>query len=136
MWGGRFEKPPAESARAFTRSFPVDRRMYREDIVASRAHAAMLGRGGIIPEASATALTDALDALLCELVAADGPPLTDDEDIHSFVERELTERIGEDGRRLHVARSRNDQVATDPSSLTFNASTWYAEQPVSNPAQG
>ena len=113
MWGGRFEKPPAESARAFTRSFPVDRRMYREDIVASRAHAAMLGRGGIIPEASATALTDALDALLCELVAADGPPLTDDEDIHSFVERELTERIGEDGRRLHVARSRNDQVATD-----------------------
>ena len=114
MWGGgRFEKPPAESARAFTRSFPVDRRMYREDIVASRAHAAMLGRGGIIPAVSATALTDALDALLRELVAAGGPPLTDDEDIHSFVERELTERIGEDGRRLHVARSRNDQVATD-----------------------
>lgn len=113
MWGGRFEKPPAESARAFTRSFPVDRRMYREDIVASRAHAAMLGRGGIIPADSAAALTDALDALLTELVAADGPPLTDDEDIHSFVERELTERIGEDGRRLHVARSRNDQVATD-----------------------
>ena len=114
MWGGRFDKPPADSARAFTRSFPVDRRMYREDIVASRAHAAMLGRQQIIPAGSADALTQALDALLTELQAAGGPPPNaDDEDIHSYVERELIARIGDDGRRLHVARSRNDQVATD-----------------------
>ena len=114
MWGGRFDKPPADVARAFTRSFPVDRRMYREDIVASRAHAAMLGRQQIIPSSSADALTSALDALLAELQAAGGPPLTaDDEDVHSYVERELTARLGDDGRRLHVARSRNDQVATD-----------------------
>lgn len=114
MWGGRFDKPPADVARAFTRSFPVDRRMYREDIVASRAHAAMLGRQEIIPASSANALVKALDALLTDLDRTGGPPLTaDDEDVHSYVERELTERIGDDGRRLHVARSRNDQVATD-----------------------
>ena len=114
MWGGRFDKPPAESARAFTRSYPVDRRMYREDIVASRAHAAMLGRQQIIPASSADALTAALDALLVELQATGGPPPdADDEDVHSYVERELIARIGDDGRRLHVARSRNDQVATD-----------------------
>ena len=113
MWGGRFDKAPADRARAFTRSFPIDRRMYREDIVASRAHAAMLGRSGLLPKDSVGAIIGGLDGLLDELVAAGGPPLTDDEDIHSFVERELTERIGEDGRRLHFARSRNDQVATD-----------------------
>ena len=113
MWGGRFDKPPADSARAFTRSFPIDRRMYREDIVASRAHAAMLGRCDFLSEDSVRAIIGGLDGLLEELVAVGGPPLTDDEDIHSFVERELTERIGEDGRRLHFARSRNDQVATD-----------------------
>ena len=113
MWGGRFDKAPADRARAFTRSFPIDRRMYREDIVASRAHAAMLGRSGLLPKDSVRAIIGGLDGLLDELVAAGGPPLTDDEDIHSFVERELTERIGEDGRRLHFARSRNDQVATD-----------------------
>ncbi len=114
MWGGRFDKPPADVARAFTRSFPVDRRMYREDIVASRAHAAMLGRQKIIPAGSANALITTLDDLLVELDRLGGPPATsDDEDVHSFVERELTERIGNHGRRLHVARSRNDQVATD-----------------------
>lgn len=114
MWGGRFDKPPAEVARAFTRSFPVDRRMYREDIVASRAHAAMLGRQEIIPGSSAEALTLALDELLAELDRTGGPPASaHDEDVHSYVERELTERIGDHGRRLHVARSRNDQVATD-----------------------
>ena len=114
MWGGRFDKPPADVARAFTRSFPVDRRMYREDIVASRAHAAMLGRQKIIPAGSAEALTEALDKLLAELDQIGGPPAdADDEDVHSYVERVLTERIGDHGRRLHVARSRNDQVATD-----------------------
>ncbi len=114
MWGGRFDKPPADVARAFTRSFPVDRRMYREDIVASRAHAAMLGRQEIIPAGSADALTTALDELLDELDRSGGPPAnSDDEDVHSFVERKLTERTGDHGRRLHVARSRNDQVATD-----------------------
>lgn len=114
MWGGRFDKPPADVARAFTRSYPVDRRMYREDIVASRAHAAMLGRQAIIPSSSSDALTSALDELLSELDRTGGPPATaDDEDVHSYVERELTARLGDDGRRLHVARSRNDQVATD-----------------------
>ena len=70
MWGGRFDKAPADRARAFTRSFPIDRRMYREDIVASRAHAAMLGRSGLLPKDSVRAIIGGLDGLLDELVAA------------------------------------------------------------------
>ena len=113
MWGGRFESGPADAARAFTRSFPWDRRLYREDIVASGAHAAMLGGQGIISTADADALTAELDRLLRELEAAGGPADAGDEDIHSYVERVLIERLDDPGRRLHTARSRNDQVATD-----------------------
>lgn len=113
MWGGRFESEPADAARAFTRSFPWDRRLYREDIVASRAHAAMLGARGIIDASDAEALTGELDRLLQELDDAGGPDDAGDEDIHSYVERVLIERLGDPGRRLHTARSRNDQVATD-----------------------
>ena len=113
MWGGRFESGPADAARAFTRSFPWDRRLYREDIVASGAHAAMLGTQGIISAADADALTAELDRLLRELDAAGGPADAGDEDIHSYVERVLIERLDDPGRRLHTARSRNDQVATD-----------------------
>ncbi len=113
MWGGRFESEPAASARAFTRSFPWDRRLYRQDIVASRAHAAMLGAQQIIAASDADLLTSELDRLLQELDDAGGPADAGDEDIHSFVERVLTERAGDAGRRLHTARSRNDQVATD-----------------------
>ena len=113
MWGGRFESGPADAARAFTRSFPWDRRLYREDIVASSAHAAMLGGQGIISAADADALTAELDRLLRELDAAGGPADAGDEDIHSYVERVLIERLDDPGRRLHTARSRNDQVATD-----------------------
>ncbi len=113
MWGGRFESEPADAARAFTRSFPWDRRLYREDIVASRAHAAMLGARDIIAASDADALTAGLDRLLQELDAAGGPADAGDEDIHSYVERLLIERLGDPGRRLHTARSRNDQVATD-----------------------
>ena len=113
MWGGRFGSEPAESAQAYTRSFPWDRRLYREEIVASRAHAAMLGSQGIISVFDAQALTAELDCLRQELDGADGPTDDGDEDIHSLVERELIERLGDVGRRLHTARSRNDQVATD-----------------------
>ena len=113
MWGGRFESEPADAARAFTRSFPWDRRLYREDIVASRAHAAMLGARGIIDASDAEALTGGLDGLLKELDDSGGPADAGDEDIHSYVERVLIERLGDPGRRLHTARSRNDQVATD-----------------------
>ncbi len=113
MWGGRFESGPADAARAFTRSFPWDRRLYREDIVASGAHAAMLGTQGIISAPDADALTAELDRLLRELDAAGGPADAGDEDIHSYVERVLIERLDDAGRRLHTARSRNDQVATD-----------------------
>ena len=113
MWGGRFESGPADAARAFTRSFPWDRRLYREDIVASGAHAAMLGTQGIIGAPDADALTAELDRLLRELDAAGGPADAGDEDIHSYVERVLIERLDDPGRRLHTARSRNDQVATD-----------------------
>ena len=113
MWGGRFERPAAQAAQRFTRSFPWDRRLFREDIVASLAHAEMLGAQGIIPAADAEALGRVLTDLLHELVAAGGPSDAGDEDIHSYVERVIIERAGDAGRRLHTARSRNDQVATD-----------------------
>ncbi len=113
MWGGRFDHPPADAARAFTRSFPWDRRMYREDVVASQAHAAMLGAQGIISPDDARALVRALAQLLEELDGTGGPADEGDEDIFSYVERVLTQRLGDAGKRLHTARSRNDQVATD-----------------------
>ena len=87
--------------------------MYREDIVASRAHAAMLGTQGIIDSVDAEAIVRELDRLFDELNETGGPADSGDEDIHSYVERVLIERLDDPGRRLHTARSRNDQVATD-----------------------
>jgi argininosuccinate lyase len=113
MWGGRFEGGPAELMRAINGSIGVDKRLWREDIRGSRAHAAMLGSRGIIPAGDAAAI-DAGLAAIAEEFARDG--VTADpghEDIHMLVEQRLGERIGEAAGRLPTARSRNDQVATD-----------------------
>ncbi len=109
MWGGRFSKSLDERALRYTTSLPVDRRLFEWDVLGSIAHARMLGHVRIIPDADAVALVDGLCGLLREPLALDG----DYEDIHSLVEAELERRIGEPARRLHTARSRNDQVATD-----------------------
>ena len=113
MWGGRFEGGPAELMRAINSSIGVDKRLWREDIAGSRAHAAMLGRQGIISGEDAAAI-DAGLAVIAEEFARDGvtadPAL---EDIHMHVEQALAGRVGAAAGRLHTARSRNDQVATD-----------------------
>jgi len=109
LWGGRFSKPLDERALRYTTSLPVDRRLFEWDVLASIAHARMLGRQGIIPTADSAALAEGLASMLRNPPSLDG----DFEDIHSLVESELTRRVGEPAGRLHTARSRNDQVATD-----------------------
>ncbi|MBO5248923.1 MAG: argininosuccinate lyase [Clostridia bacterium] len=113
MWAGRFTKPSDKLADDFNSSLPFDRRMYAQDIRGSIAHATMLGAQKIISEADAETIIAGLQGLLRDL---DSGALDFDyscEDIHMFIEQELTKRIGDTGKRLHTARSRNDQVAVD-----------------------
>jgi argininosuccinate lyase len=109
LWGGRFGAGLDERALAFTTSLPVDRRLFALDVLGSVAHARMLGRAGILPEADAAALVAGLRDLLADQPPLDGPY----EDVHSLVEATLAARIGDVAGTLHTARSRNDQVATD-----------------------
>ena len=113
MWGGRFAEGPSAVMREINASIPFDKRLWRQDIAASRAHAAMLGARGIVDAADADAIDRGLATIAAEY-EADGPP--EDlalEDIHMTVESRLAELIGPAAGRLHTARSRNDQVATD-----------------------
>lgn len=113
MWGGRFAEGPAAVMREINASIPFDKRMWRQDIRGSRAHAAMLGAQGIVSPADAAAIGDGLETVAARF-AAEGVP--DDlalEDIHMLAEARLAEAIGPAAGRLHTARSRNDQVATD-----------------------
>ncbi|MCG3135357.1 MAG: Argininosuccinate lyase [Planctomycetes bacterium] len=112
LWSGRFASGPADSLREVGDSLRFDRRLVRHDLRASAAHAAMLGARRIIPAKDAKALVAELRRMDAEIEAGklrvEGP----DEDVHSWIERTLTERLGDAGRRVHTARSRNDQVAT------------------------
>ena len=113
MWAGRFKKQLDSDVNDFNSSIRVDCRMYKSDIGGSIAHAAMLARQGIIDPADAEAIIEGLEGILKDL---DSGALKFDmtaEDIHMFVEAELTRRIGDTGKKLHTARSRNDQVALD-----------------------
>ncbi|GGB22729.1 argininosuccinate lyase [Sphingomonas metalli] len=113
MWGGRFAEGPSAVMREINASLPFDKRMWQQDIAGSKAHVAMLGRQGIVAEADAAAIAAGLDGVAAGY-AADGVP--DDlalEDIHMLTEARLAEAIGPAAGRLHTARSRNDQVATD-----------------------
>ncbi len=113
MWAGRTDGQTDRLADDFNSSIGFDRRMYRQDITGSMAHAAMLGATGILPKADADTLIDGLQSILDDL---DSGKLQFDptcEDIHMFVEQVLTERLGDVGKKLHTARSRNDQVALD-----------------------
>ena len=113
LWHGRFEGGPADALRALNDSLPFDRRMFREDIAGSRAHVSMLARVGLLDSADAGAVLEALDTTEAELVDGSFAFEASDEDIHTAVERRVTELAGEAGSRLHTGRSRNDQVATD-----------------------
>lgn len=113
MWGGRFAAGPSDVMRAINASIPFDKALWRQDIDGSLAHVAMLGAQGIIPAADAEAITAGLKQI-AEEYAANG--VAEDwalEDIHMHVEARLAELIGPAAGRLHTARSRNDQVATD-----------------------
>ena len=112
-WSGRFTDVPSDELLAFGASLPVDKRMWRQDIAGSRAHAQMLAKQGVLTEREVHAIEEGLDAVAADIEAGVFEWNLDDEDVHMAIERALTERIGEDGARLHTGRSRNDQVATD-----------------------
>ena len=113
LWGGRFTKEENQAVHAFNASISFDQRLWRQDIRGSLAHVAMLKKQGIIPETDAQSITEGLEGILADIEAGTLAIDPQAEDIHSFVEAELTERIGEAGTRLHTGRSRNDQVALD-----------------------
>lgn len=113
LWGGRFEKDTDEFAEGFHSSISFDKRMIEEDILGSLAHAEMLGKCGIIPKQDAEKITEGLKSVLNDVKAGKTEFSVHDEDVHMNVERLLTEKIGEAGKKLHTGRSRNDQVATD-----------------------
>jgi argininosuccinate lyase len=113
LWHGRFEGGPAEELMAFTVSLPFDARLAGDDLTGSRAHVRGLARGGILTDAERDDVLAALDAVEAELVAGTLEFLPSDEDIHTAVERRVTELAGPAGGKLHTGRSRNDQVATD-----------------------
>lgn len=113
MWDGRFSKEIANEVNDFNSSIRFDKRLYDQDIKGSLAHAAMLAAVGIISNKDCALITDGLNSILADLNSGKLTFDTTAEDIHMFVEAELTKRIGDAGKRLHTARSRNDQVALD-----------------------
>ncbi len=113
LWGGRFTKATDGLAREFNASIRFDRRLLEQDIAGSRAHVRMLAKQKILTEGERDALLAGLDGILAD-VKSGKLKITDQyEDVHSFVEANLTERAGEAGKKLHTGRSRNDQVALD-----------------------
>ena len=112
-WGGRFETKPDELMTRINASISFDKRLWREDVAASKAHAQMLREQGIISETDAAAILEGLDQIAAEYERDGVPERLDLEDIHMTVESRLGELIGAAAGRLHTARSRNDQVATD-----------------------
>ena len=113
LWAGRFQKETDTLVNDFNSSIAFDARMYKEDIAGSIAHATMLGRQGIIEEHEAEKIIDGLKAILADIEADKVEFSLENEDIHMNIETLLTQHIGDTGKRLHTARSRNDQVAVD-----------------------
>ncbi|MGE3691452.1 MAG: argininosuccinate lyase [Novosphingobium sp.] len=113
MWGGRFSDGPSAIMREINASIPFDKALWRQDVAASKAHVAMLGKQGIVSAEDVQAISDGLDKVAAEYEANGVPEDWDLEDIHMTTESRLAELIGPAAGRLHTARSRNDQVATD-----------------------
>mgnify|MGYP000913645655 CR=1 FL=1 len=112
-WGGRFQESTDAFVAEFTASVGFDQRLAQEDIAGSRAHAAMLVKQGVLSEADGDAIARGLDAIADEIARGEFVWDTALEDVHMNIEKRLTDRIGDAGKRLHTGRSRNDQVATD-----------------------
>jgi argininosuccinate lyase len=113
LWHGRFEGGPAQELMAFTVSLPFDIRLAADDLAGSRAHVRGLARGGILTDTERDEVLAALDAVEAELAAGALAFVPSDEDVHTAIERRVTEIAGPAGAKLHTGRSRNDQVATD-----------------------
>ena len=113
LWAGRFQKETDTLVNDFNSSIGFDVRLYRQDIKGSIAHAEMLGKQGIIEAHEAQTIVEGLTAILADIEADKVEFSLDNEDIHMNIEAMLTQRVGEAGKRLHTARSRNDQVAVD-----------------------
>lgn len=113
LWKGRFKKELAKETNDFNSSIKFDSRMFEEDIKGSIAHATMLGATGIIDKSESDKIVDGLNGILDNIKSGKLAIDMNAEDIHTFVEGELTARLGQTGKRLHTARSRNDQVALD-----------------------
>lgn len=113
MWAGRFSKEVDETVNAFNSSISFDGRMYRHDIKGSIAHAKMLGECGIISKNDSAEIIKGLEGILSDIDSGSLEMDMTAEDIHMFIEAELTKRLGDVGKRLHTSRSRNDQVALD-----------------------
>ena len=113
LWGGRFEKGTDELVNDFNSSIRFDKRMYKQDIAGSIAHAKMLGKCGVISADESKLITDTLKEILGEIEEGKACFMIDAEDIHMNIETMLIEKIGDTGKKLHTGRSRNDQVALD-----------------------
>ena len=113
LWGGRFSETTAASVEAFTESISYDHRLYRHDIMGSKAHARMLAQQGLITEEERDAILGGLSEIQAEIEAGTFEFKPELEDIHMNIEQALTDRIGAAGAKLHTARSRNDQISLD-----------------------
>ena len=121
LWGGRFTKQTDAAVKAFNDSIGFDKRLYRQDIQGSMVHARMLGKQGILTEEDCLAIQEGLEGILSDIESGRLVITSEYEDIHSFVEANLIDRIGDAGKRLHTGRSRNDQVALDMRLYTRDA---------------
>ena len=113
LWGGRFDEPSDDDLRALNDSIGFDKRMYKQDIRGSMAYAKAIATAGVITAQEAETLVSGLEQVLAEFESGAFVFQQGDEDIHTAVERRLTEIVGAVGGKLHTGRSRNDQVATD-----------------------
>ena len=118
LWGGRFTKETNELVHNFNASISYDQKFYKQDILGSIAHVTMLEKQGILTEQEKEAITDGLKGILADIENGTLEITGEHEDIHSFVEANLIQRIGEPGKKLHTGRSRNDQVALDMKLYT------------------
>src|SRR5947199_983789 len=112
-WGGRFSGDTDDRVEAFTESISFDRRLYRQDVTASKAHARMLAEVGLLTRDEAERIATTLEQIAGEIERSEFAFSVKLEDIHTHIERALIDRLGDTGRKLHTGRSRNDQVVTD-----------------------
>ncbi len=113
LWDGRFSQPTDAFVEAFTASVSFDQRLYRHDIMGSKAHAAMLSKIGVLTESECQTIISGLDEITADIESGNFSWSIKLEDVHMNIEARLTDKIGDTGKKLHTGRSRNDQVATD-----------------------